>query len=95
MEDNFTPTNRDLYAYAANNPVHYIDPDGNIIVRAVDIYKMQDSRWHNEYSGNSSLIKIKTQGCFLTGFSLIDGGDLGVKNRTFVEIIETSDNDIP
>ena len=27
--------------------------------------------------------------------SPIDGGELGVKNRTFVEIMGTSDNDIP
>ena len=25
----FSPTNCNLYAYVANNPVHYIDPDGN------------------------------------------------------------------
>ena len=69
-----------LYAYAANNPVHYIDPDGNIIVRAVDNYKMQDSRWHNEYLGNSSSIKIEAQGCFLTGFSLIVSALIGKGN---------------
>lgn len=26
------PTNANLYAYAANNPVHYTDPDGNSIL---------------------------------------------------------------
>ena len=54
--------NGNLYAYGANNPVHYIDPDGNEI-KSVP-YLLQSSS--NAILGFSSNTTIKDEGCTLT-----------------------------
>ena len=41
---------------------------------------MQGSRWGNSNLGNSSTVKVKEQGCFLTGFSMVVSTLIGKGN---------------
>ena len=62
------PTNCNLYAYGANNPVKYTDPDGRIQFVVHAKYIMQDSNWGSEQlkgtSGEFNTLAYK--GCAVT-----------------------------
>ena len=52
-----------LYAYGANNPVRYIDPNGETIYLIASVYNMSN---YNGKLGNSSSVTIRKAGCYIT-----------------------------
>ena len=59
----FNHINCNLYAYAANPPVRYIDSDGATIYLIASVYNMSN---YNGKSGNSSSVTIRKAGCYIT-----------------------------
>ncbi|MBC6719221.1 hypothetical protein [Treponema sp. Marseille-Q4130] len=59
-----------LYAYGANNPVHYIDPDGNRLLTIFAYWNMSNYSNQKEHLlGNSSGILINKAGCYIAAFA--------------------------
>jgi RHS repeat-associated protein len=66
----FSPINLNLYAYAASNPLKYIDPSGAVILGFDINYLMQGSAWEGDKLGNSvNGEKIRTSGCAVTSMA--------------------------
>ena len=88
----FNHINANLYHYAGNNPVKYIDPDGRIITNSGDIY-MQSS---TSLLGNSETETISNYGCTLTSYTrmamalganvtLDDANSLAIEKKLYVK----------
>lgn len=58
----FNHINFNLYHYAGNNPVKYVDPDGRIQIPVVGNYLMQDPLWRNTVITGTS-INFMTGSC--------------------------------
>jgi len=63
----FNYVNMQVYHYAGNNPVKYVDPDGEVNVPIVAKYLMnaENTTWSGEKLFNTD-ISIKEHGCLLT-----------------------------
>ena len=62
--------NLNLYHYAGNNPVKYVDPDGRKILTVTSRNKMNEGAWKNHYINNSTDL-MKSYGCAITAMSNI------------------------
>ncbi len=77
----YNSVNLNLYLYAGNNPVHYVDTDGNKILPIQTVFLMNSGPWENERINNSN-DKMKSYGCAITAMAniftnenyLINGG---------------------
>ena len=63
----FNHINSNLYHYAGNNSVRYVDPDGRILLGIIGKYNMSD--YSDSYLGNSTSEKISSSGCYVTTFA--------------------------
>ena len=64
-------TNSNLYAYAANNPVKYTDPDGKIILAINDTFNMSINPLGDKKLGKSKTTTFRQEGCYVTTFANI------------------------
>ena len=78
----FSPTNSNLYAYAANNPVHYIDPDGRIQYPIMSLHKMQDLGDKATLNGSNEL--MKEVGCAVASIANMLNLNLKTVNKNYV-----------
>ena len=65
----FNHINGNLFAYAANNPVKYTDPDGRIILGINEKYNMSVNPLGNKKLGNSNNTTFRDAGCYVTTFA--------------------------
>jgi RHS repeat-associated protein len=66
----FNYANLHVYHYAGNNPVKYVDPDGNILRTIHSYSKMNQGAWTDtKLNANGAL--ISSEGCAITGMANI------------------------
>jgi len=75
--------NCNLYAYGANNPVYYTDPDGKIQYPIMSLHKMQDLGNETTLNGSSEL--MKDAGCAVAAVSNMLNASMDHINERYVD----------